>query len=89
MDIVRLKLELQQSRKKITVPIINTLLFDNFLARAKATKEEIHAMQLEFFTKVADFMDFFFKFHPYVEEGKQCQESMEIIKDMVENIFMF
>lgn len=70
MEIVRLNMELKQSRKKITSPIINTLLFENFLPCAQETKEELHIMQYEFYTKVEDFMDLFFKFLGYVEEGK-------------------
>ena len=34
MDIMRLSMELEQTRKKIIAPIINTLTFYNFLACA-------------------------------------------------------
>lgn len=36
-----------------------------------------------------DFMELFFKFQRYVDDQKNCQEWMEEIKGIVEDIVMF
>lgn len=42
IEIVKLKEKLEQSKKMITTPMINTISFNNFIGYAQATKDEIH-----------------------------------------------
>ena len=48
MEIVRVKLELEQLMKLLTTPIIKTISFDNFMECARETKKEIHLVQSKF-----------------------------------------
>lgn len=66
VEIARLQLELEQSRKKITALVINTISFDNFLGCAQITLDEIHSVQQELYPKVADFLDLFVKIQIHV-----------------------
>ena len=50
-------MELEQYRKQVTTPIINTLPFENILSCSHASEEELHKMKSKFYTKVVDFMD--------------------------------
>ena len=61
-EIARIMMELEQSRKQIIAPIINTFPFDNFLTCTESIEEKLHTMQSKLYTKVADFIYFFFKF---------------------------
>ena len=61
-------MKLEQSKKKITTPMINTISFDNFLRYARVAKDDIHYAQLEFYSKVVDFLDIFVRIQTLVKE---------------------
>ena len=41
MEIVRLQMELEQSKKKPIAPVINIVLLDNFLKYFQATEDDL------------------------------------------------
>lgn len=73
IEIARLKLELEKSRKKVATPVINNVPVDNFLGCARVAKDQPHLVQLEFYSKVADFLELFVKIQTHVQEGKNYQ----------------
>jgi hypothetical protein len=89
MENIRLKMELEKYRNQVTIPIINTLPFDNFLSCGQAVEEDLYEVKLVFYIKLEDFMRFFIKFQGYVDKGKRFQASMEVIKGMVGDIVVF
>lgn len=66
----RLILELERSRKPFPTHVISTISFDHFLGCSHAAKDELHLVQSEFYSKLEDFLNLFFKFQSHVQEGK-------------------
>ena len=46
MEITRLKMKMEQIRKQVTIPIIDTLPFDYFLSSAQVAKKDLYIVPL-------------------------------------------
>lgn len=82
-------MELKQSKKMVITPMMNTITFENFIGCAQETKVDLHKVQLEFYSKVDDFLYLFFNIQTLVKWVKYLKENNETLKSMIDNIMTF
>ena len=61
IESARIKVELKQSKKMITTPMIDTISFNNFNGYAQVEEYELHVVQLELYVKEEKFLDIYTK----------------------------
>lgn len=49
MEILRLKMELEQSKRKITTPMINTVPFETFIGYVHVVEDDLYIIRLKFY----------------------------------------
>lgn len=89
IEIARLKAKLRQSKQRITISVINSVSFDNFIGYTQTMENELHQVQSEFYAKVADFLGLYVKLKKILHELKVCQKNNEMPIIIVDNIETF
>ena len=76
-------MELEKSKKKITTSMINTISFNNFIKHAQVPEDDPHVVQLEFYSKVVEFINIFVTLRILTPENN------ETLKEMIDNNTIF